>query len=112
MLTADRESPIHLHSVANQDATRDNGCLWVLPRSHKDGIKRRFVREGETVTFKPPKGSDPDWDLSTFIPVEVPAGTNPDGSSGSVFHSYLVLSSCVVGRSDGAHARQLGAYVL
>jgi len=59
---------------AFEDATRDNGCLWVIPRSHKNGIKRRFVRDGESVTFKPPKGGEPDWDLSAFIPVEVPAG--------------------------------------
>lgn len=81
-----------------QDATRDNGCLWVIPRSHKEGIKRRFVREGEGVTFKPPKGSEPDWDLSAFVPVEVPAGK--DFSLSLSFSSFLVLphlTCCVHG---------------
>lgn len=61
---------------AFEEATRDNGCLWVIPGSHKHGIKRRFVREGDGVTFKPPKGDDPEWaDATQFVPVEVPAGT-------------------------------------
>jgi hypothetical protein len=35
------------------------------------------VREGEGVTFKPPKGNDPEWaDPTQFVPVEVPAGTS------------------------------------
>jgi hypothetical protein len=35
------------------------------------------VREGEGVTFKPPKGNDPEWaDPAQFVPVEVPAGTS------------------------------------
>jgi hypothetical protein len=94
---------------AFEEATRDNGCLWVIPGSHKHGIKRRsatpihpsprvscrwscrvvcgranerardhrFVREGDGVTFKPPKGDDPEWaDSTQFVPVEVPAGTS------------------------------------
>jgi len=60
---------------AFEDATRENGCLWALPGSHKQGITHRFVRDGEGVTFKPPKDSQPQWDNSQFVPLEVPAGT-------------------------------------
>lgn len=29
---------------ALEDATKQNGCLWALPGSHKDGVARRFLR--------------------------------------------------------------------
>jgi hypothetical protein len=46
----------------------------VEPTNARD---HRFVREGDGVTFKPPKGDDPEWaDPTQFVPVEVPAGTS------------------------------------
>jgi phytanoyl-CoA hydroxylase len=30
--------------LALEDATLENGCLWVLPGGHRDGLRRRFVR--------------------------------------------------------------------
>jgi len=41
---------------AVDDVTLDNGCLWVVPKSHKDGICSRFKRnkEGTSVLFSPP----------------------------------------------------------
>ncbi len=61
--------------IALDDATVENGCLWVLPGSHKDGIiwpqhqheDRRFDCTGEAYHF-PYKDED-------AIPVEVPAGS-------------------------------------
>ncbi|KAI5096318.1 phytanoyl-CoA dioxygenase domain-containing protein 1 isoform X2 [Silurus meridionalis] len=42
--------------IALEDATLDNGCLWFIPGSHRNGITRRMVRT--------PKGSFP---LTDFI---------------------------------------------
>ncbi|XP_047017739.1 phytanoyl-CoA dioxygenase domain-containing protein 1 isoform X2 [Ictalurus punctatus] len=42
--------------IALEDATLDNGCLWFIPGSHRNGITRRMVRT--------PKGTFP---LTDFI---------------------------------------------
>ena len=59
---------------ALEDATQDNGCLWVLPGGHMDGIKSRFVRTGgggvETIVH-----DASGWPGDGFVPVEVPKGT-------------------------------------
>ena len=59
---------------ALEDATQDNGCLWVLPGGHADGIKTRFVRAAgggvETIVHDPSG-----WSGEGFVPVEVPKGT-------------------------------------
>jgi len=65
---------------ALEDATKSNGCLWVLPGSHKQGIYRRFVRSSQlanTVEFKnmDPNKVEPVWDKNEFIPLECPAGS-------------------------------------
>ncbi|TRY95062.1 hypothetical protein DNTS_004692 [Danionella cerebrum] len=61
--------------IALEDATLDNGCLWFIPGSHKDGISRRMVRT--------PKGSFPltdfvgrekDYDDKLFVPAPVKKG--------------------------------------
>jgi ectoine hydroxylase-related dioxygenase (phytanoyl-CoA dioxygenase family) len=60
--------------IALDDATVENGCLWVIPGSHKQGIiwpqrqheDRRFDCTGEAIYF--PYTDD------EAIPVEVPAG--------------------------------------
>jgi phytanoyl-CoA hydroxylase len=36
---------------ALEDATLENGCLWALPGGHRLGLKRRFRRAGDGVTF-------------------------------------------------------------
>jgi Phytanoyl-CoA dioxygenase (PhyH) len=49
------------------------GCLWTLPGVHKDGIKRRFLRNPDgSLVFDQPQ---PEYDLSAFVPVEVKAGS-------------------------------------
>ena len=35
--------------LALEDATRDNGCLWVQPGGHRGPLRERFVREGDAV---------------------------------------------------------------
>jgi phytanoyl-CoA hydroxylase len=57
---------------ALEDATTENGCLWVLPKSHKDGLKRKFLRSGNAVQYD---RASPEYDTSAFIPVEMKAGS-------------------------------------
>lgn len=72
--------------LALEDASRDNGCLWALPRSHEAGIYRLFVRGADdSVAFDegrgwvgaaaPGAGDMPAFDEAAFVPVEVKAGT-------------------------------------
>jgi len=62
---------------AFQDATKDNGCLWFLPGSHKDPHTRRFVRtpDNKSVTFTPEGSKSEVFDTSLFVPVECVKGT-------------------------------------
>lgn len=58
------------------DCTKENGCLWAVPGSHKLGVHRRFRRrdpphEGGTefVPIEPVQ-----WDLSSAVPLEMKKG--------------------------------------
>ena len=46
-----------------EDCTKENGCLWAVPGSHKDGVKRLFVRNpnGEGTVFE---GEEENFDLT------------------------------------------------
>jgi phytanoyl-CoA hydroxylase len=59
---------------ALEDATRDNGCLWVEPGGHRGPLRERFVREGDVLRTTP---LDPaPWpDASAAVALEVPAGS-------------------------------------
>jgi len=37
---------------ALEDATRENGCLWVEPGGHRGPLRERFVRDGRQVTME------------------------------------------------------------
>lgn len=58
---------------ALEDATLENGCLWVIPGGHKRGLKSRWVRSKnhgmEFLTFDP----EP-WAEEDLIPLEVKKG--------------------------------------
>ncbi|MCU0514315.1 MAG: phytanoyl-CoA dioxygenase family protein [Anaerolineae bacterium] len=81
--------------IALDDATVDNGCLWVLPGSHKPGIlwemqqqnDPRFDCTDESFGF-PYRDED-------AVPVEVPAG------SIVFFNGYLLHRSLPNTRSSG-----------
>ncbi|KAL6063744.1 Phytanoyl-CoA dioxygenase [Balamuthia mandrillaris] len=70
--------------LALEPATKENGCLWALPGSHKSGIRKRFVRKGENkVGFielqeereEDSGPSEPEWDDSAYVPLECDQGT-------------------------------------
>ena len=61
---------------ALQDATLDNGCLWVQPGGHHGPLRERFVREGDQLRMD--KLSDLPWprhDSGSAVPLPVAAGT-------------------------------------
>jgi phytanoyl-CoA hydroxylase len=43
--------PVKLVSfwIALDDATKENGCLWIAPGSHKSGVHRRYLRNKDPV---------------------------------------------------------------
>lgn len=59
---------------ALEDATIDNGCLWVEPGGHRSPMRERFVRNGDDIRME--KLSDLPWpDDSTAVPLEAAAGS-------------------------------------
>lgn len=86
--------------IAMDDATVENGCLWVIPGSHKHGIlwpqrqheDRRFDCAGEAIYFP---YSDDD-----AIPVEVPAGA-------IVFFNGYLLHRSLPNRAKAGYRRVL-----
>lgn len=80
--------------IALDDATIENGCLWVLPGSHRRGViypsreqdDPRFDCTGEAYDFP---YSDDD-----AVPVEIPAGT------ALIFNGYLLHRSL---QNSGRH---------
>jgi ectoine hydroxylase-related dioxygenase (phytanoyl-CoA dioxygenase family) len=53
---------------AFEEATRDNGCLWVIPGSHKAGIKRRCAQR----PFVLPPSALPSVLATTYVAERVP----------------------------------------
>jgi phytanoyl-CoA hydroxylase len=59
---------------ALEDATVENGCLWVIPGGHKLGFKSRFLRaEGGGTRFE--VIDEASWPVETLTPLEVKKGT-------------------------------------
>lgn len=59
---------------AIEDATLENGCLWVEPAGHNGPLRERFNRDGDVVTMTP-LDETPWPDNTSGIPLEVNAGT-------------------------------------
>jgi len=59
---------------AIDDATLENGCLWVEPGGHKGPLRQQFIREGRKTKLID-LDATPWPDTSTAMPVEVKAGT-------------------------------------
>lgn len=62
--------------IALEDADVENGCLWFIPKSHKQGLSRRMVRifEGGMQTTKF-DGSEAPVNAANFIAGPVKKGT-------------------------------------
>lgn len=59
---------------ALEDATIDNGCLWVEPGGHRGPIRERFLRNGDDIRME--KLDATPWpNDSVAVPVEAKAGT-------------------------------------
>jgi phytanoyl-CoA hydroxylase len=59
---------------ALEDATIDNGCLWVEPGGHRGPLRERFVRTGDSTRME--KLDHTPWpDDSTAMPLEAQAGS-------------------------------------
>lgn len=59
--------------VAIEDATKENGCLWVIPGEHTTPLKRLYVREGMKTHFV--TYDEKPWNLDKLVPLEVKKGT-------------------------------------
>ena len=59
---------------ALEDATIENGCLWVEPGGHRGPMRERFVRNGDDIRME--KLDDTPWpDDSVAVPLEAKAGS-------------------------------------
>ena len=59
---------------ALEDATLENGCLWVQPGGHRSPMRERFVRNGDDLTME--KLDSTPWpDASSAVPLEAKAGS-------------------------------------
>ena len=59
---------------ALEDATLDNGCMWVEPGGHRGPLRERFVRTGDAVQMKT-LDATPWPDPARAVPLEVAAGS-------------------------------------
>lgn len=63
--------------IALDDATKENGCLWIAPGSHKSGVHRRYLKNKdplaeELLIYDKPSAH---YQQHTFRPVEVRKGS-------------------------------------
>jgi phytanoyl-CoA hydroxylase len=59
---------------ALEDASKDNGCLWVEPGGHRGPLRERFLRNGRQIRME--KLDSTPWpDDSTAVPLEAKAGS-------------------------------------
>lgn len=70
-LYTDPDSVIGLW-FALEDATVDNGCLWVLKSGHQGPLKNRFVKRGKNLGFE--DNQRVEWPLSHYEPMPAKAG--------------------------------------
>ena len=88
---------------ALEDATLDNGCLWVEPGGHRGPLRERFVKTGNAAASIEKLDATPWPDDQIAVPVEVSAGTLV------VFHGLLPHYSAPNRSSVSRHAYTLHA---
>jgi len=91
---------------ALEDATRDNGCLWVQPGGHRGPLRERYVRDGDRLTMVPLDPTPWPEAAGNGRPLEVPAGTLvvfhgllPHGSAAN--RSPVSRMACTLHVTDG-----------
>ncbi len=85
--------------IAVDDATQDNGCLWIIPGSHKTGYlyPQREHENPDEFDFAPESYG---FDERVEVPVEVKAGTLV------FFNGYLLHLESAAVESGGRRARR------
>lgn len=58
---------------ALEDATIENGCLWVIPGGHRSGLKSRWMRSPEGMKFK--IFDTESWPEDQLVPLEASKGS-------------------------------------
>lgn len=91
--------------IALDDATVDNGCLWVIPGSHRPGVLWP-LRQHENPEYDfAPESFDFPYSDADAIPVEVPAG------SIVFFHGHLLHKSLRNRRTSGFRRALVNHYM-
>jgi phytanoyl-CoA hydroxylase len=92
--------------IALEDATRDNGCLWVEPGGHRGPLRELYVNDGGRLRTVP---LDPTPWPTEGVPLEVAAGTLvlldgllPHGSAAN--RSPVSRMACTLHLTDGRAA--------
>ncbi|XP_060868756.1 phytanoyl-CoA dioxygenase domain-containing protein 1 homolog isoform X1 [Metopolophium dirhodum] len=60
--------------IALDDATLENGCLWVIPGSHKTDIHKRLIRnpdKSSAISKTIFQGTYPEYEQSLYVPLAV-----------------------------------------
>ena len=60
---------------ALEDATKENGCIWVIPGGHKSLVKSCFSRSKNGKGTEMEIFDDTPWETSKLLPLEVKTGT-------------------------------------
>ncbi|NOT60902.1 MAG: phytanoyl-CoA dioxygenase family protein, partial [Acidobacteria bacterium] len=84
---------------ALENATIENGCLRVLPRGHRQGLKKLWLREGKTMHFE--TLDETPWAEDALVPLEVETGTL------ILFNGLLPHRSCANRSPRSRHAYTL-----
>jgi ectoine hydroxylase-related dioxygenase (phytanoyl-CoA dioxygenase family) len=91
--------------IALDDATVDNGCLWVIPGSHRPGILWPLRQHSNPEFDSIPESFDFPYHDEDAIAVEVPAG------SIVFFHGYLLHKSLKNRRPAGFRRALVSHYM-
>jgi ectoine hydroxylase-related dioxygenase (phytanoyl-CoA dioxygenase family) len=91
--------------IALDEATVDNGCLWVIPGSHRLGILWPLRKHSNPEFDFAPESFDFPYRDADAIPVEVPAG------SIVFFHGYLLHRSLKNRRPSGFRRALVNHYM-
>jgi phytanoyl-CoA hydroxylase len=90
--------------IALEDATVENGCMWIIPSSHRAGLLARVVKEPAAVHGRRflNLGNVPAVNDSLFVPLEVKAGTAVV-MSGELIHQSKANKSNVSRQAYALH---------